>query len=550
MIYRYLPYTLSLRAPVVMTALGGPNGSRSLAFIPGSALRGAAARGLGDPGEDGERLERFRAVILGGCVRFLNAYPRVAGRRTLPAPLSLRAEKDRVAGPAGEISAWDLAAFTGAPGEEGASWPEAARSSLPEPFVSIGAAQPVRAASARRGRVHQQRDRARGRAWKEYREGREEAHGAIFPFESLDEGQELDGLIQVQAESQTTCDALVATVKSALEGPLLLGRSRRGGYGGDAAISWGSTRGREVEGQGIISADIPSDATFRALLTSACISRDPETGQIDPSAVAIEIVERFAGRVEVIARRWGFDLVGGFNRKWRLELPQALACAAGSVLVLRAITPIPFAELLAIEHEGLGERRMEGFGRVVFLDAPTQRLTLRGPPASGRSVPAGDVPEVVRFAERRILDATLYRAIAEHAARVVRDAKLPPTPSLVGRLRTVMRAAPEESLATLRTWLEPDGPHRLKPPAMKQLDRCQIDHGESLSKWLRKMAGEPDHHRLVSLLRLDALAQRSYVVSEATAGEHWPDRALWIRAHLIDSTLAALARGLRRRRSP
>src|SRR5690606_25716743 len=145
MIVRYLPYTLSLHAPAVLTSLGGdPNSSRSLPFIPGSALRGAAARALGDPAGDADRLRRFRTLILDGTVRYLNAYPRAAGRRTVPTPVSFRVDKTAAVGWAGEITTWDLAAFDGEAGTDEAVWPDASLSALPAPFVSIGAAQPLR----------------------------------------------------------------------------------------------------------------------------------------------------------------------------------------------------------------------------------------------------------------------------------------------------------------------------------------------------------------------------------------------------------------------
>jgi len=550
MIARYMPYTLSLRAPAVLTSLGGDsNSSRTLPFIPGAALRGAAARGLGDPGGDADRLRSFRTLILDGTVRFLNAYPRVGGRRTVPTPVPWRIDKSGTVGPGGEITAWDLAAFDGDPRPDDAAWPDASLSAMPECFVSIGAAQPLRVALALGSRIHQQRDRSRGRAWKEERQGREEAHGAIFAFEFLEAGQELAGLIQIRGKDSAACDALLATIQDALRGPVLLGRSRRGGYGGDATISWGAACDRELTGQGVVHADLPDDTCFRALLTSPYVGRDPDTGQIDSSHVTTEIMEAFAGRVEVIRRRWGFERVGGFNRKWRIELPQVLACAAGSVLVLRTTTPIPFADLLAVEHAGIGERRVEGFGRVLYLEAPAPTLVLRRPSPTAPQAPIGDPPEVVRFAEARILDSAVARAIDQEAARLARSAKSSPAPALLGRLRNVMQAAPETALETLRTWLSQQGRARLKRPAMDQIERCRIGESQRLASWLRAMAGGQDSHGLETLLRFDALAQRFHIHTEASAREHLLARVPSIRARLIDSTLAALARKHRQRRS-
>lgn len=549
MIVRYLPYTLSLHAPAVLTSLGGTaNSSRSLSFIPGSALRGATARALGDPAGDADRLRRFRTLILDGAVRYLNAYPRAAGRRTLPTPVSFRVDKTGTVGPSGAITAWDLAAFDGQGDTDDEDWPDASLSGLPEPFVSIGAAQPLRVTPAMGSRIHQQRDRARGRAWKEERDGLEEAPGAIFAFEFLEADQEFAGLVQIRGEDSAACDELAEIVRNVLRGRILLGRSRRGGYGGDGTICWNDPCERELTGQGVVNADLPAGTCFRALLTAPYVGRDPDTGQIDPSRVATEIVEAFEGRVEVIRRRWNFERVGGFNRKWRLELPQALACTAGSVLVLRANARISLADLFAVEHRGLGERRVEGFGRLVFLQAPSRQVVLRAPPAPPPTLPKEQAPDLVRFVESRILNSAIERAIKEEAARLARNAEALPSPSLLGRLRTAMRGDPQNALRTLQTWLEREGEHRLKRPAMDQLERCRLENGTRLSAWLREMARGQNDQQLATLLRLDALAQRFHVVSEATARKHWVSRTLWIRARLIDSTLAALARRQRERR--
>lgn len=540
--HTYLSFTLSLRAPAVITSIGGdPNSSRTLPFISGSALRGAVARALGDPGGDPSHEQAFRALVLDGSVRFLHAYPRAGGRRALPTPLSWRVEKDAVTGVDGEVRVLDLMALSDADeGDGGALVPVA------EPFVSIGAARLLWVQPRRGSRVHQQRDRAHGRAWTEVRDGREEAHGTIFVYEFLEAGQEFDGLVLVDGQDETICAELAVKVKQALSGPLLVGRSRRGGYGGDAGIEWGTPRKREADGQGIVQADLRSGDRFRALLTSAYIGRDPATGQLDPSQLEAELLGALGGRARVVRRGWSFDLAGGFNRKWRLEIPQARACAAGSVLLLESTAAIPLADLLAVEHAGLGERRIEGFGRIVFLEAPAREVVLRPVPAGEVPSPDGEPTDFVRFAEGRILDRAASRVIAEEAARLAQSVHSVPSPSLLARLRQVLRAGPESALGTLCAWLGDDGPNRLRRPAMDSLDRSRIgEEGtrQRLSDWIREIAGS--NESVESLLRLKALAQRSHVLSEESARSHLVTRSPWIRARLIDAVLAELARGQR-----
>jgi len=552
MVSYYLPFTLTLRSPAVLTALGGdPNSARTLPYIPGSAVRGALARALGDPSGDAERESEFRTLVLDGTVRFLNAYPRADERRALPTPVSWRVNKIAGPDPRGELTVRDLAAFSGEPNDDGFDWPSEQLSKVADPFATLGTAQPVRVSPTLRSRVHHQRDRSRGRAWKKEEGGREAPRGALFAFEFIEPGHEFEGVIQLRGTDEESCKALAEKIKAAFGNQILLGRSRRGGYGGDAIIKWRELRDREVTEQGVLDRDLDPGAEFTALLASPYVGRDPDTGQLDPSRLVSELEEALRGRAEVRVRRWAFEHVGGFNRKWRLETPQALACAAGSVLVLRAHERIPVAHLRAVEDAGLGERRVEGFGRVVFFDRPqTQRIVRLASRTNTRALEE-EPPELVRFAEERILDAAVARAIDEEAARLALDAEPLPTAALLGRLRNVLRAAPEAALQMLVAWLDPEAPERtrLRPPAMDQLERCRLTGGRRLADWLLSMAKGEDDAGLERLLRFDVLAQRYHVVSEGSALTQLRRRRPWIRARLVDATLAALARRRRERRS-
>ena len=135
---RYLSFDLTLRAPLLVTGLGGhPGSARTLPYIPGSVLRGAVARALGDPGTGAERLAEFRQLILDGRVCYLNAYPVASERRSLPVPLSFRIPKDQPQGPDGSLKVFDLAGSL-----DPEDWPTEALATVPFPLVTLGAAQP------------------------------------------------------------------------------------------------------------------------------------------------------------------------------------------------------------------------------------------------------------------------------------------------------------------------------------------------------------------------------------------------------------------------
>lgn len=542
MIVRYYPFVLELRAPALLTGLeGDPNSAFTLDHIPGSVLRGAVAGSLDARGDRAT----FDALVLDGTVRYLHAWPARKGRRGVPMPLSFRAEKGTVEAE----TLHDLAYWDGRPGDDhdvGPVWPEVQLSDAPAGCVTLGASPLRRVEVERSSRVHQQRDRVRGRAWTRRLPGKEEAVGTIFTYESLDAGQSFAGVLLVKGDTDAACEAHLRRVQGALRTPLLLGRSRRAGYGGDAEVVWEAPRPREYTGVGVLDTSVKAGQEVRVLLTSPCIARSERSGQIDPRGLPEQLVARLGGRVRVLRRRWGFTQVGGFNRHWGLELPQALAVRAGSVLVLEAIEDLALDELVAVEHEGLGERRVEGFGRVCFLAEATETCFVARPdPQTPVSpTPVGKAPALVSWLEARLLAQALDTHLEERGAEIAESVSHPPTRSLLGRLRGPLRGDPALALKTLGGWLG-EGDHALRRTARRQLDRCRIGPSAarvSLSQWIRQLVEEAREEKIVDAA---ALAQRWRIVSEASARAWLDDRGVASRVRLLDLTLAAIARKLR-----
>jgi CRISPR-associated protein Csx10 len=536
---RLIPFTLELEAPAVLTAPGGsPDSARSLEYIPGSVVRGAVARALGDPGTDAGRLETFRRLILSGQVRYLNAYPVAEERRSVPTPLSWRIAKH-------EDKIFDLAAGSD---PEDEPWREETLAPVPVPFVTLGTAEqravPVRMSAA----VHHQRSRRMGRPV--------EGEGALFMFEALEAGQTFRGFLAVDGDERAAF-VIAEEVKAAAGKTLLLGRSRRAGYGGRARLAWGTPRKRELEGRkGLIAGEVASGTTFRILFLSDLLIRDPGTGAYDPAAVEPVIEERFGSRIEILARHWGIRLVGGFNRTWGLELPQALGLRAGSVLVARARHEIPLPDLLAVEASGLGERLAEGFGRIAFLEASTPEPDIQPAAEEPKPLEPGALSPSVEAMERRILHEALRRHAGTLAARRIQRARFLPSPSLLSRLRTPLRAGPT-GLAALRTWLT-DPQAGLRSKALHALGDARVTDWEGqptpLHDWLVETLSSGTEE-LTRWLDLRMLAQRHHLTSETRALDllRSPELLADARRRVIDQTLALAARLARRddeRRAP
>ncbi len=430
-----LTYDIELREPVLVTRLeGDPNANISYDYIPGSALRAAlllrlAARHGVPPAqvvEDPRTGETARRLFFGRPC-FLNAYPLARDRRAMPTPLSWRQKKKERYAKGREARIYDFLA--GAPDDEQYArvsspfcwWDSSSKASLTAPEREV--------------MVHTQRaiqNRNRGRAVLN--------DGQVFQYQPLACHQTLAGAI--------LCDAQDAQVlKELLEGDHAIGGARTAGYG-RVTISnvREETDWREAPGE------LPDHTdTFALLLTSDLLLRDAG-GQY---AVGKEI---WLAALQARLRDLGYEgsitaddkafidvaLVGGFNRKWGLPLPQAQALKMGSVMMARANPPAPQAVLRALEQAGLGERRVDGFGRLAVLcDAP-ERLEVMsdetvGPRASQHPAVALKSDEIsagiARRMAQRLLEQRLETALLAAAARV--EVHAPPNRSQLSRLRNI-----------------------------------------------------------------------------------------------------------------
>lgn len=520
MITRYLSVTIELRSAAIFTVEGGdPNDAQTLDYVPGAAIRGALAGTIVAAGGNQSEMDEY---VLDGAVRCLNAYPigHAGGRRALPIPASWRVRK-------GENADYAL--------DAGADWRDSQLSGYPARFCTWEAADVRRVEVARTGRVHQQRDRERGRAWTERRDnGDEIPHGTIYAYESIDAGQTFRGLIAIDADDEGQVAERAGRVRTLLSGTIRIGRSKRSEYG-EAEVRIDDGPAHEVAAgiDGVAAGEV-----LRAVLLSDHVGRHPGTGQLDPAAFETELMQALAGPMEVEQSFVEPIAIGGYNRHWGVPLPLALGARAGSMMVLRASADIGGDELRAIEHAGLGERRAEGFGRVAFLAASPPSTAVGEPIATGVPAPLADaVPAVVGFIQERMLRRELDRRIANHAAFLVRDDPPKAIGSVLARLRGQLRGTePKEGLEILRRWLMPDGKEELRESARNHLDRCRVG-GRRLSSWMRAILDDDAAARVV----LTSTEPQPWLISEEAAADHVAAEGDRLRARLIDEVLRAIA---------
>ncbi len=496
-------YQITLMEPLLVTMLDGePNSKVSLNYLPGSVLRGAAiaaytsGRAI-DPASD----PVVQRMFFTDSTCFLNGYPIPADgpkERSLPTPLSWHVQKGT------EAPIYDFAheEYAGSTPDDRQQWkgvgsPFRARTHQDEdePGNQTRLLNPDKQLA-----VHTTRSRVRGRATSE--------DGSVFRYEALAPNQVFGAVVLCsnEADAATVHDLVLQITK--------LGGSRNAGYGHvriSALPVTPTPLWREFD------LPLPAGPDTRLVLTllSDALLRD-ENGQY---AVSLETLEaalqtHLAGATIIqIAEspsarstdRQAFvreEIVGGFNRKWGLPLPQSQAFAKGSIFLVTVpeghIDDLR-ARIVNLEASGIGERRLDGFGRVgvtsaiyekwkiisetdVLDDFGTQHTTLK---------------EGVGIAQHmvdRLLIQRLERQLLRQAA--MRTIEGPPNRSQISRLRSVLRAELQKDAADMRMDVITTFLGDLKKTAKGQYERARVQTGTgsaNLFTWLREVCGNvPD----------------------------------------------------------
>jgi CRISPR-associated protein Csx10 len=340
--------TLRTEQPVLATSFqGDPNSDVSYPYIPGSAIRGALiGRYLKLHSlhkQDILQNDTIQRLFFNGTTRFLNAYLDAKGKRTLPIPRSLRKEKGT------ECPLYDISQ----------SIPEEiSLKSIDSEFCTVQSNWINLYMVDKRINVHNLRHRRRGRAVADKLDAAgnvlEAGEGAVFRYEAIDAGQIFQAVILCDADDEKTLRDLLTSAD------LWLGGSQSAGYGHTKITKVASVSNwHEV---GIQTEERCDRDTLTITLLSDLILQN-EQGQYvaDPNLVAQQLALPSEAKLKNHYTRT--TLIGGFNRKWGLPLPQVQALVAGSVLVFGDVQASA-QQIAEWEAQGLGDRRVDGFGRI------------------------------------------------------------------------------------------------------------------------------------------------------------------------------------------
>jgi len=367
-----LIFSLCTQQPLLATSFeGDPNSDVSYNFIPGSMIRGAIIgrymkqHQLSELDLNNDEVKRLFFNDNNTC--YLNAYLLSwEGKRTLPTPRSWFKEKDaELNDSSSRIKVYDFSI------EKDEDEPETPKF-IGEYYWTKERGLIVLYKEKKRINIHNQRDRQKGRSTQvtiDIKTNQQKGEGQIFRYEALDVGQTFQAVILCSNEN----DAKSLENLLKISPSIWLGGSQTAGYGHTKIEdlkqdnSW-----NEI---GNLSINRTDHDNFTVTLLSDLILRD-EWGQhsaIPPSNKVDKIQVPLTKELEKVLNTQlspklsyaSSNLVGGFNRKWGLPLPQVPVLAAGSVFVFDRID-ITVEQIQQLENPGIGERRVEGFGRIAI----------------------------------------------------------------------------------------------------------------------------------------------------------------------------------------
>ncbi|MBD2410386.1 hypothetical protein FACHB389_01415 [Nostoc calcicola FACHB-389] len=366
-----ITFSLHTQQPLLATSFqGDPNSDVSYSFIPGSMIRGAIIarymkhHQISELDLNNDEVKRLFFDASSTC--YLNGYLlSQEGKRTLPVPRSWFKDKDaELSDNSSQITVYDFSI------EKNEDQPETPKFVGEQYWIKErGSVRFYK--EKRRINIHNQRDRKKGRSTQiklDPKTNQRKGEGEIFRYEALDVGQTFQAVILCTSESYV----------SSLE--TLLKVSPNIWLGGSQSAGYGHTKIEDLKCEnfwhetGILANNRTENENFTVTLLSDLILRDewgqyvvipPSNTHKIPAPLTKELEKILNVELAHILSYATSNLVGGFNRKWGLPLPQVPVLAAGSVFVFEGID-ITVEQIQQLENQGIGERRVEGFGRIAI----------------------------------------------------------------------------------------------------------------------------------------------------------------------------------------
>ncbi|MEM1255934.1 MAG: RAMP superfamily CRISPR-associated protein [Cyanobacteria bacterium P01_H01_bin.21] len=490
--------TIETLTPLLATSFqGDPNSDVSYDYIPGSMLRGALiGRYLRHHKQRELNLENDqvkRLFFSDQHTRYLNGYLASQQHRSLPIPRSWYKEKGTELSKSSPLDIYDFTV-------EYNKQLESPKKASDQFWIKANDCFYLHKPS-RRVNIHNQRDRTKGRSSK--KEGNPKSEGEIFRYDALAADQTFQSVILCEEQELEILEQLL---NNRNDQNIWLGGSRSAGYG-HAKLShqidnrWWEVKEEWQEIDESLEERAEEEGLTITLLSDALLRDQWGQPTADPKLLQKAINDLLGNDILLPAADTfsSSTLIGGFNRKWGLPLPQLPALAAGTVVVFKDVQ-LSTDQIRHLEWHGIGDRLNEGFGRIVVNCHQQSSFSIRVPEKDS----SGDSPAITYESSRKLalvmaerllrqrLDRQLKRTLEVTKLKRNAEGKFPISNSQLSRLSTAVRTG----LSSDPISFQPvsDLLDNLAKISRDQFETTYMDRDNtSLYEQLRKWIKQPSH---------------------------------------------------------
>lgn len=306
--------------------------------------------------------------------------------------------------------------------------------------------------------------------------------GMIFNYESMDAHQTFEGNILGSCEALKDILALFPKEQVAY-----IGRSRNAQYGKirfEFISKEPEDFDSEIDGFTANTLEIENGEISLTLLSNTIIYNDNGLSTTEVKELERLFKNELGNTVAVKKAFIKADEVENFVSVWRLRKPSEVCFKAGSCFLLEGILPEHKEKLLELQRNGIGERRGEGFGRIIFgwqsrsKDIFTSKKADEKKPERPKTVIPNKTLEIVRTIADDFLRKKAALDALKEARNFVIENQKETLKSLIGRLEAMVKNL---SKTEFRNALEND----LRKTAKDKLESCK-GRDETLFNFLKK----------------------------------------------------------------
>lgn len=297
--------------------------------------------------------------------------------------------------------------------------------------------------------------------------------GVIFNYESIESGQTFEGEI---IGNESDLGSFLSLFQN--ENIFGIGRSKGVQYG-KIKFEFVSKTPEEIES----NIDNSNGEISMTLLSDVIIYNQHGFSTTDVTELEEELKKTLGDDIEIDRVFVKAGETENFVSIWKLRRPSEVCFQMGSCFLIKGLSSSHKDKLLELEKTGIGERRGEGFGRVIFGWQIEDKLVLpEGQEDDKPKKPSIPLPEKSKEIAQTVIKDFIrkqveIKALSEYTQFKQLPIKQLPTKSLIGRLETTLRQKNKVE------FIEFVG--KLREPAKDKLHNCH-NGSESLFNFLQK----------------------------------------------------------------